>query len=275
MSHAILSQINSFQIGPLTFHLYGLIVGLATAVLILCTLNKIPTKIKTHKYFWIGVLIVICFALIFARLSYVIMHVTAFQNNPIEILYIWKGGTTIFGVMLGGLIGYFITWKILRKSFPKLGFFNLLDKVLLFTPLAQSIGRWANFVNNELFGSPTNSPWGIYIPEKNRPQQYINNEKFHPAFLYESILNLISFFILKLIKRNRSLPEGYTTGIYLINYGIIRFIVERFRIDTQPILWNIKIPDILSLILILTGTAILVTIRKNAFKNKDTKKDTR
>ena len=122
-----------------------------------------------------------------------------------------------------------------------------LDLTAVVIPLAQSIGRFGNFFNKELYGSPTRLPWGMYIPLEYRPDTYINNDVFHPLFIYESISNILLFSLLFLLFKGKNvlgikkwylrdegsgpLPDGFFVGLYFIGYGIIRFLIEFLKID--------------------------------------------
>lgn len=268
MNTEILTQINILQVGPFTFHLYGLIIGVSASIVLLGFIKLAPQSLTHDKHFHKMILLIFVSCILGGRLVYVLTNIDNFRNSYLNIFYIWKGGIGIFGVLSGGIIGYFIFWLLhFRKkpSEPKdvLSFFVLTDVVAVLIPLGQTTGRWANFVNQELFGPPTDLPWGIYIDSEHRPNEYINTEFFHPAFLYESILNFINFIILsQLFKNTRNSPQkkqdGVLTSLYLINYGIIRIVVERFRIDTDPIVLNIKLADIASFVIISIGLGILI-----------------
>lgn len=109
---------------------------------------------------------------------------------------------------------------------------DLLDSVAPAVPAAQAIGRWGNYFNQELFGTPTDLPWGLGIDPQNRLPEYPNAETFHPTRLYESILNVgLMFFIIWIGNRFPSL-RGRLIGVYFMGYGLIRFSMELIRTDT-------------------------------------------
>jgi phosphatidylglycerol:prolipoprotein diacylglycerol transferase len=264
--HAILSQLQSFEVGPLTFHTYGLITGLAVAALIYYVIKHLPNKLTERRSFWIMIIFVMVSAILGARIFYVVFNWSRFRDNLISAVRIWEGGINLFGVLTFGYLSARLFWnKQLKKEVHNISFKYFLDTVLTGTALAQFIGRWANFVNQELFGFPTNLPWGIYIPPHSRPDKFKDATHFHPAFLYESILNLINFLILNRLlkvasegKYRNSKKTGLVTAVYCLNYGIIRIVVERFRIDTKPILFNLKTNDILSIGLIFVGLYLFI-----------------
>jgi len=163
-----------------------------------------------------------------------------FANNPLEIIQIWHGGLAVHGAIIGGVIALLAWCKIKKKSFWQ--FAGLIFTVL---PLGQAIGRWGNYFNQELFGRPTTLPWSIPISTVNRPEQYSNFQYFQPAFLYESILNLILFFVLLfLYKKNRH--SGEIVIYYLMGYSAIRFMMEFIRIDVTSLVFGIRLPQLVS-----------------------------
>ncbi len=152
------------------------------------------------------------------------------------------------------------------------GFWLLIALLAPGIALAQAIGRWGNYFNQELFGLPTNLPWGIPIDIANRPAEYLSSQFFHPTFLYESIGNLIIFFILLAISAWIIKGHKNTTSYklqaasYLILYSALRFSLEFIRIDTTPTLLGLRFPQVVSLLIIFLALLLLLLpkIKKNA-----------
>ncbi len=160
------------------------------------------------------------------------------QNGAIAI---WSGGLGIFGAIIGGLLGVYV---YMRRN--KLSMAYWLDIAGVVLPLAQAIGRWANFVNQELYGSITTLPWGITIDSAHRVDPYKSTvdyplvdsatqaaARFHPLFLYESLWSLIAFFVLlQIFQRYRSrLRPGDIFLLWVIQYSAIRFLLEFVRAE--------------------------------------------
>jgi len=184
-----------------------------------------------------------------ARLYYCLLNPSYYFNNPLEIINIRQGGLSIHG----GLIAGILTLIFFAKKY-KLGVLKLLDSFACGTALGQAIGRWGNFFNSEAFGAPTNLPWKLYIPLNKRPAGYINNEYFHPTFLYESILDVCIFVILLyVIKKYAKTYNGLTVFIYFTLYGIIRFFIEQLRIDSALNISGIPIAQIVSAMIFIIG----------------------
>lgn len=196
----------------------------------------------------------IIFGIIGARLYYCILNYSFYLRFPTEILAIRHGGISIHGAILGGLIGLLIYAK--RHNLKPL---KLCDVSAIGLILAQSIGRWGNFFNSEAFGSPTTLPWKLYIAPQYRPIPYADVEYFHPAFLYESILDFGIFIILFLaVKYGLNKKDGDITFLYLILYSAARIFVEHFRLDSVCYIFGLPVAIFVSAVIILLSTAVLV-----------------
>jgi len=242
------------QIGPITVHWYGLIIAAAliSGVFVAANLAKQKNKILDDVFdlaLWLAIA-----GIIGARLyDVLVVDWGYFSRHFIEIFFIWQGGLAIHGAIIGGLIALII-WSRKRKQ----EIWIWLDIVSVVLPLSQAIGRWGNYFNQELFGRPTDWPWGIPIAENLRPAIYQSYQYFHPAFLYESILNFVLFLILMIAYQKQRLQSGQLSGLYLIGYGIIRFIMEFIRIDPTGMLFGIRIPQLVSIAAIIIGLTILI-----------------
>jgi prolipoprotein diacylglyceryl transferase len=147
--------------------------------------------------------------------------------GPAAALRIWDGGLGIWGAVLGGVLGAWIATR--RKGIPLP---PLADAVAPGLVLAQAIGRWGNYANQELFGAPTEVFWALEIDQVNRPIGYESFETFHPTFLYESLWNLGVFAALILADRRFRMGHGRVFALYVALYCLGRLWVESLRIDT-------------------------------------------
>ncbi len=189
------------------------------------------------EYIWDMVPWLLVSGIIGARLWHVLtpsqsMGVGAnyYFSHPIEIFNIRQGGLGIPGAVIGGFIALLIYSK--KKG---LDFLTWTDIIAPGLALAQAIGRWGNFVNQELYGPPSNLPWAIFIDLAHRLPGYEEFSHFHPMFLYESLWNICNFFLLIVVSRKlkSKLLPGDIFGIYLIVYPIGRFLLEFIRLDTS------------------------------------------
>jgi prolipoprotein diacylglyceryl transferase len=169
------------------------------------------------------------FGLIGGRLYHVITDWELYfgeDKNPITALYVWRGGLGIWGAIALGALGICIGAR--SKGIKLL---PLLDALAPGVLVAQAVGRWGNWFNQELYGRPTDLPWGLEIDAAHRPSQYLDVETFHPAFLYECIWNLGAFFLLIWLDRRFRLGHGRVVALYVMLYTVGRGWIENLRID--------------------------------------------
>ena len=197
-------------------------------------------------------------AVICARIYYVIFTWDYYVSNPSQIFNFRNGGIAIYGALIGAIITIFVFCKI-----KKIKVLDVLDYLAPIIPLCQAIGRWGNYVNVEAYGTETNWPLRMEVVEEG-VTKYV-----HPTFLYESIGNLIVFFILLKMCKNRKF-SGQVTCLYFTLYAFVRFFVEGLRTDSL-MLGNFRVSQLLSLALFVAGVAILIIKRKYG-KNVSTEK---
>ncbi len=161
-----------------------------------------------------------------ARLYHVVTSWNTVDGDWWEPFAVWEGGLGVWGGIAGGvLVG---AWVVHRAGESVLAFMDAAAPGLL---LAQAIGRWGNYFNQELFGEPTDLPWGLEIDLANRPEQFASETTFHPTFLYESLWSLVGVFVLLLVDRwFRIRPPGLFC-LYVAWYTFARFFMELLRVD--------------------------------------------
>ena len=202
---------------------------------------------------------VVLFAIIGARSYYVLLRGEYFLSHPAEAINIRLGGLSFHGALIVGTVAFAVLCRRTRQPF-----LWWTDAVIPAVALAQAIGRWGNWANQEAFGPPTTAPWGLWIDPDRRPPQLAGVERFHPTFLYESLFNLanaalLSWLALR-IPRSARLGHGDVLAIYLINYGTARFLIERVRTDSLY-LGPLPAAYWLSWGLIASGVALLIYLR--------------
>ena len=212
----------AFQIGPFSLHIYGLLIGLGLMLAVLYGW-------KRSKQFGIkadditdGVLWIVPFAILCARLYYCIFEWKTYAQNPISILYIWEGGLAIYGGVIGAVIGVAVFCYFKKIKLPA-----LLDLVLLGFLIGQAIGRWGNFFNREAFGAETDS--FIRMGLLNSATGEVTYH--HPTFLYESLWNAVGFVILHNLSKKRQYDGQIALG-YVLWYGFGRMLIEGLRTDS-------------------------------------------
>ena len=200
-----------------------------------------------------------------ARVYYCVFNLDYYLANPSEILKIYNGGLAIHGGVIAGLIFvYFYTKK------KNVSFIKILDIVAPAVIIAQSFGRWGNFFNQEAYGAITTKQEliNMHIPQFIINGMYIDGNYYQPTFLYESILDLLGFVILFLIRCYPYLKIGFLTGLYLIWYGVTRFFVEGMRSDSL-MLGPLKMAQVVSIMMIICGIyfCFIRNIKSKKFEN--------
>ncbi len=247
--------------------MYGLMLFLGILVAVLLGERLCMRRGLDGQVFWRAVFYTLVFGLLGARLYHVLHRLDYFTEHPLKIFAFWQGGLGIWGAIFGGFFGFLLsTRKIGGTKFgrsDKSGAFisrnalAYLDILAVCAPLAQAIGRWGNYFNKELFGYPTNLPWGIYIPPQLRPEQFKYYDTFHPLFLYESILNLILFGFLFVLYRDQKqkrnlLVFGSFSLIYLFGYSLVRLVLEFLRPESWKF-QNFPVASLISCMIILVS----------------------
>lgn len=153
-------------------------------------------------------------------------------THPLELINTRQGGLGIVGAVIGGVLALLIYVRV-----KKLSFLTWVDIIAPGLILAQAIGRWGNFVNQELYGAPSSLPWAIYIDPAHRLPGFENVSYYHPTFLYESILNIGVMLLLLYIEKRfwGRLKSGDIFLVYLVGYPVVRFFMEMLRLDSSTV----------------------------------------
>ena len=240
---------STFSIGPLTVHYYGLIIacGLVLAVIYACRRSKefgISVDDLTDGVLWVTPFAIIC-----ARLYYCIFSWESggYADNPISILYIWKGGLAIYGGVIGAAVGIIVFCKIKKIKIPM-----LLDLVSLGFLIGQALGRWGNFFNREAFGAETDFFLRMGLMSARTGEViYV-----HPTFLYESVWNVVGFVLLHKLSKHRRYDGQVALG-YVAWYGLGRAFIEGLRTDSLYI-GAIRVSQLLAAVSCFAALAVLV-----------------
>lgn len=248
-------------IGPITIYWYSLLILIAVLVgyqIVVHYCKKIGYRTSSIVDMF---LYLILWAIVGARVYYVIFNFSAYQDNLLEIFMIWKGGLAIYGAVIAGIlyIGYYC-----KKH--ELNFIKVLDIFSLSLLLGQAIGRWGNFFNGEAYGGETTyeALHNLRLPEFIIKGMYIDGAYRQPTFLYESLWCLVGVLLLMRIRKKYSNHLGNQVCFYLIWYGIGRFFIEGLRSDSLYI-GSFRVSQLVSIILVLIGIVGYILIWK---KNK-------
>jgi len=265
---------DGFFIGPLKVPFYGIILMLGAVAGAWLASREAKRRGHNPEIVWDLLTFLLIGGIIGARLWHILTpppssEITAgwYLTHPLDALNIRKGGLGIPGAVIGGLIAlYFYTRK------HKLNFAEWADISAPSVALGQAIGRWGNFVNQELYGGPTSLPWGITIDGDNRVDRYrdlnlfpVETTRFHPLFLYESLWNLGNMFLLIWISRRfpDRLKDGDLFLVYLVVYPIGRFLLDFLRVDAS-LVGGININQtVMAVVAVLAGSALLWRHRRD------------
>ncbi|BCN87789.1 prolipoprotein diacylglyceryl transferase [Staphylococcus argenteus] len=243
----------AFNLGPLSVRWYGIIIAIGI-LLGYFVAQRALVKAGLHKDTLVDIIFYSAlFGFIAARIYFVIFQWPYYEENPGEIIKIWHGGIAIHGGLIGGFIAGVIVCKI-----KNLNPFQIGDIVAPSIILAQGIGRWGNFMNHEAHGGPVSRAFleQLHLPNFIIENMYINGQYYHPTFLYESIWDVAGFIILVNIRKHLKLGE--TFFLYLTWYSIGRFFIEGLRTDSLMLTSNIRIAQVVSIILILVSIGLIV-----------------
>jgi len=263
------------RIGPFAVHWYGFLITVGVFLGAMYAAHRAPSKNIDPDHVWNGLVVCVILGIIGARLYHVFsdpqgggLGWSYYRNHPLDIINFWDRGFLglgIYGAIIGGVLGV-----VIYARYHKIPILALLDLGAPGLALGQGIGRWGNFVNQELYGPPTASSWwGVRIDAAHRLLMYPVDEYpyettlFHPTFLYESLWCLALFVALALIGQklaDRLKAGGIFVG-YVVGYAIGRFWIEFFRPDAWMV-GPLAAAQWAGLLLIAGGAALFVFRRR-------------
>ncbi len=247
------------NIGPLELHAYGLM--LAIGVLAAAKIADVRWRRTGHDPKVIAEIAVpvVVGGVIGARVYHLFTGYDWDAGGITGALEIWKGGLSIWGAVAGGLIAVMIISR--RRHLDTLA---LLDAIAPGVVVAQAIGRWGNYFNQELYGRPTNLPWGLETDLAPRPVNYEHFATFQPTFLYESIWCLIVYFTIVGLERTRGLQKGQAFTLYVAMYTFGRIFFEWMRVDPASEIWGIRFNLLLSAMLCVIASIAFVRLGRRS-----------
>ncbi|MFZ1252215.1 MAG: prolipoprotein diacylglyceryl transferase [Streptococcus suis] len=247
----------AITLGPLEIRWYAVFILLGLMLGVYLAVKEAPRKKILQDDILDFILIAFPLSIIGARIYYVAFSWSDYKDNILSVFAIWNGGIAIYGGLItGAIILYFFTQYRFIKTL------DFLDVVVPSVMLAQAIGRWGNFFNQEAYGKAVDSL--NYLPGFIRDQMYIDGAYRQPTFLFESLWNLLGFVVICILRRRpKLLKQGEITAFYLIWYGCGRLLIEGLRTDSLMFL-GVRVSQWLSGILILVGIIMVVLRRRKA-----------
>jgi prolipoprotein diacylglyceryl transferase len=243
------------EIGPLNLRAYGVMIGLGAIAAVWLGGKRLAERGYEVDHASELAMWGVPFGLVGARLYHVITDWQSFRGRWIEVFYIWQGGLGILGGIAFGVLGAYVVMRRRNLPLPM-----VLDVAAPTLALAQAIGRWGNWWNQELYGRPTSLPWALEIDEAHRISGHSADLTFHPTFLYESLWNFALVGFILWLDKQKVLRRGRLFAVYTGGYALGRLWIEALRIDTasrvaglRVNLWVFGAVLLISLYLVLTG----------------------
>ena len=245
----------ALQLGPISIRWYAICIVSGLILAVYLSMKEAPRKKIDPDAIIDFILVAFPLAIVGARLYYVIFEWGYYSQHPGEIFAIWNGGIAIYGGLLTGALVLYLFSR--RRLIEPIDFLDIAAPSVM---IAQSIGRWGNFFNQEAYGAAVKSL--NYLPSFIRDQMYIDGSYRQPTFLYVSSWNLLGFLLILILRRKpQFLRQGEITAFYLIWYGFGRMIIEGMRTDSLMFA-GLRVSQWLSMILILVGLAIIIYQRR-------------
>jgi prolipoprotein diacylglyceryl transferase len=241
------------HIGPLPLHAYGLMLAIGVLVAAKVAETRWVRTGRDAKDFSAIVVPVVIAGVIGARVYHLFTGYKWSEGGFVGTFEIWKGGLSIWGAVGGGLVAVLVLAR--RRHLDAL---VLVDVIAPGVVLAQAIGRWGNYFNQELFGRPTTLPWGVEIDLAHRPVGYLRYATFHPTFLYESLWCLFVFGTLLFVERRFALKRGQVFALYVAMYTFGRIFFEALRVDDATRVFGVRFNLLLSALLCVFGVVWFV-----------------
>jgi len=249
---------NSFQLGPLTIHIYALTMLSGFAAAFFIGRRRWVARGGTAEAFENIVLVAIPCGIVGARIYHVLTHWgDYFGPGHMNPWAIWEGGIAMFGSLIGGAIGAAIAARVVRARL-----WAFADCVAPGIAVAQAIGRLGNWFNQELFGYPSTAPWALEIDVAHRPAGMEQYATFEPTFLYELLLNLLAALIILRLDKALKLGHGACFALYIGLYGAIRFVIEGMRTDFSYYLGPLRTNQVTALLVCVGGLTAFFLLRR-------------
>ena len=249
-------EVSSFTIGAFTIHFYAILIIIGIVLALIIGGQRLKARGVERGLVLDIALWAVPMGIVGGRIFHVLTHAPDYfgEGKDIrEVLYVWHGGLAIYGAVTFGVIG-----AAIGAYFAKIRLVSFLDAVAPGIILAQGIGRWGNYFNQELFGVPTTAPWGLQITSSDVVTKlgFGSEVLYHPIFLYEFIFDIIGFVILILADRKFELRWGKLFATYLVYYSVVRFWLEGIRIDPSEYFIGLRTNQWMA----LAGVAVGVTM---------------
>lgn len=243
---------DAIELGPLTIHFYGILIAAGVLVAIVVARRRYAARDGNPDLVDTVALWGVIAALVGARLGWASTNFDLILDRPWSIFAVWEGGLAFFGGLLLGTIAVLLVLRRLGGDVPA-----FVDAAAPAIPLAQAIGRWGNYFNQELFGTSTDLPWALEIEQGGQIVDTV-----HPAFLYESLANVVLALVIIWLGRRAWIRPGGLIFVYAMGYGLIRALNEQLRVDANWEPFGMAINAWWALGILLLGIVGLVWVQR-------------
>ena len=242
---------SSFSIGPLELRAYGLMIALGALVAVMWSQRRLAARGGDPEDIATIAMWAVPAGLIGSRLYHVATDWRSFRGRWEDVPAVWQGGLGIpGGLMAGVLVGVLVARR------RGLSMATAMDVMIPTIPVAQAIGRWGNWFNQEVFGRPTDLPWALEIEAAHRPAAHLDAVAFHPTFLYEGLWNVVLAVVLVRVERRSVLRPGYMVALWVSGYGVGRLWVEALRSDPASLVAGVRVNIWMALVAIVVGAVV-------------------
>lgn len=242
---------SSISIGPLELRAYGLMIALGVLAAVMLSQKRLTARGGDPEVISTIAMWAVPAGLIGSRLYHVATDWRSFRGRWEDVPALWQGGLGIpGGLMAGVMVGVLVA----RRS--GLSTSMVLDVMIPTIPVAQAIGRWGNWFNQEVFGRPTDLPWALEIEAAHRPAAHLDASTFHPTFLYEGLWNIALAVVLVRVERRGLLRPGYIVALWVFGYGLGRLWVEALRSDAASLIAGVRVNIWMALLAIVVGAVV-------------------
>ena len=247
---------NSISVGPLDLRAYGLMIALGVLAAVMWSQRRMAARGGDPEDIAALSMWAVPAGLVGSRRYPVAPAWRSFRGRGEDVPAVWQGGLGIpGGLMAGVLVGVLVARR------RGLTMAAAMDVVIPTLPVAQAIGRWGNWFNQEVFGRPTDLPWALEIDAVHRPTAHLDAATFHPTFLYEGLWNVALAVVLVRVERRGILRPGYIVALWVFGYGLGRLWVEALRVDAASLIAGVRVNTWMALVAILVGGAVAWTGR--------------
>ena len=253
----------TLELGPLNIHMYGVCIALGVIAAVWLTTKRWTAAGGAADDITMIATWGVPAGIIGARIYHVITDFEIYREDPTQAFAIWDGGLGIWGGVAGGVLAG--AWAAKRRGLDVL---RVMDAAAPGIVLAQGIGRFGNYFNQELFGRPTSLPWGLEIDADHRPSETLASATYHPTFLYEALCCFAICAALLYLSSKVKLRPGSLFAAYVAAYTFVRFFIEQVRVDFAHEIAGVRVNVWVSAIVFIAAASVFYIRERNEHEHE-------